>query len=111
MDFLNTFEYSWIFIAISACFYPPKPLKIAWDGHIFQAEELRLQRLAQQRQAALARRAAAQQRRLGAAAAALTRRLAAAEAARQAQQAQREALEAQQLVLAEEVRRWGFWLF
>ena len=106
MEFLNTFEYSWIFKAISACFYPPKPLKIAWDGHIFQAEELRLQR-----QAALARRAAAQQRRLGAAAAALTRRLAAAEAARQAQQAQREALEAQQLVLAEEVRRWGFWLF
>ena len=69
MEFLNTFEYSWIFKAISACFYPPKPLKIAWDGHIFQAEELRLQRLAQQRQAALARRAAAQQRRLGAAAA------------------------------------------
>ncbi|CAL1173921.1 unnamed protein product [Cladocopium goreaui] len=70
---------------------------------LVEAEELRLQRLAQQRQAALARRAAAQQRRLGAAAAALTRRLAAAEAARQAQQAQREALEAQQLVLAEEV--------
>jgi hypothetical protein len=33
------------------------------------------------------------------------------EAARQAQQAQREALEAQQLVRAEEVRRWGVWLF
>ena len=107
---MNTSEYLWIFITFHSCFCIFSPQTSENCPKSPQAEELRLQRLQQQRQAALARRAAAQQRRLGAAAAALTRRLAAAEAARQAQQAQREALEAQQLVLAEEVRRGlGFW--